>query len=133
MTLGCSNNIVNTAMSNVNNTEKPTFDLERAKTMINKRVLIGLTYYDHKGTFIEQKQMHGKIISVDDGSGLEIELEGSHKGETYSLPPDLRPFQEAKPGEYRERSTGEIVVDPDFLCSWIVTNPPPSSSTKEQS
>ena len=104
---------------------KPPFDLKRAKGMINKLVLIGLTYYSHKGEFIEQKQMHGKIISVDKHNGLKIELKGSREGETYWLPPDLRSFKEAKSGEYRERSTGDIVIDPDFLTSWEVTKPPP--------
>ena len=54
---------------NQNDEKSPYFDLRKAKTMINKQVLIGLTYYDHKGTFIEQKQMHGRIISVDSRQG----------------------------------------------------------------
>ncbi len=41
-------------------------------------------------------------------------------GGHYDLPPDVRTFEEARPGEYRLRSTGEIVVDPDFTSTWIV-------------
>jgi hypothetical protein len=110
---------------------KPYFDLERAKTMLNKRVLIGLTYYDHKGTFLEQKQMHGTIISVDEHRGLEISLEGSREGEIYMLPPDLRSLHEAKPGEYRERSTREIVINPDFTTTWVVNEPKPDFKPEE--
>ena len=101
--------------------EKPPFDLERAKTLIGKLVLIGLTYYDHDGNFLEQKQMHGRISSVDGKKGLAIALEGSRNGETYWLPPDLRSFREAKPGEYREHSTGEVVVNPDLTTTWEIT------------
>jgi hypothetical protein len=110
---------------------KPCFDLERAETMINKRVLIGLTYYDHKGAFLEQKQMHGTIISVDQHRGFEIALEGSREGEIYMLPPDLRSFHEAPPGEYHERSTGETIINPDFTTTWVINKPPPDFKSGE--
>jgi hypothetical protein len=112
--------------------DKPSFDLKRAKTMVDKRILVGLTYYDHEGKFIEQKQIHGKIISVDELKGFVVELEGSHKGETYSLPPDMKSFRKAEPGEYREHSTGDLIVDPDYMTSWVVTKPPPDIESKEK-
>jgi len=105
--------------------EQPVFNLKKAKTMVGKTILIGLTYYDHKGKFIEQKQMHGKIISVDNKRGFEIELEGTRKGEQYHLPPDLSSFKPANPGEYHEHTTGEVIVNPDYLTTWIVNKPPP--------
>jgi hypothetical protein len=112
-------------MTHDNNKNTPLpFDLERAKGMINKRVLIGLTYYDHNGIFLEQKQMHGTIISVDEHRGLEISLEGSREGEIYMLPPDLRSFREVPPGEYHERSTGETIINPDFTTTWVVNKSP---------
>jgi len=95
--------------------------------MINKRVLIGLTYIDHTDKCLEQKKMHGKIISVDKTNGIEIALEGSRDGEIYMLPPDLRSFHEAAPGEYREHSTGEIIVNPDFTTTWTITQKDPNS------
>jgi len=85
--------------------------------MINKRVLIGLTYIDHTDKCLEQKQMHGKIISVDKTNGIEIALEGSRDGEIYMLPPDLRSFHEAAPGE----------VNPDFTTTWTITQKDPNS------
>ena len=114
-----------------NSLNGPPFDLERATDMISKRVVIGLTYYDHEGTSLEQKQMHGKIVSVDARHGLEVELEGSHQGEIFWIPPNLQSFQEAKPGEYRERSTGEIVINPDLLTTWEVIKPPPKHKAKK--
>ena len=41
-------------------------------------------------------------------------------GEEEWLPPHLEAYQEAAEGEYRLRSTGEVVVDPDWLCTWTI-------------
>jgi hypothetical protein len=35
----------------------------------------------------------------------------------------MRAFQPAPPGEYRLKSTGEIVVDPDLLSTWTIRRP----------
>lgn len=41
-------------------------------------------------------------------------------GEILSLPSDLRAIEPAPEGEYRLHSTGEVVVNPDFLSTWTV-------------
>jgi hypothetical protein len=41
------------------------------------------------------------------------------------LPPDTRAFQKASPGEYRLKSTGEVVADPDYTAMWTLRSPPP--------
>jgi len=51
--------------------------------------------------------------------------------EDFTLPPDLSAFQKAQPGEYRLRRTGEVIVNPDYLCVWIVQAPPADSESKE--
>ena len=102
---------------------KPHFDTELASSFIGKHVLIGLTFLDDKDNFIEQKQMHGTIVVSDEHKGFGIELKGEHDVEMFWLPPDLRLFRKAPPGEYRLRSTGEVVVDPDLTCTWIVNKP----------
>jgi hypothetical protein len=42
-------------------------------------------------------------------------IERADNGQRVSLPPQL---QEAEPGEYRLRATGEVVVDPDYFARW---------------
>jgi hypothetical protein len=111
-------------MSNNERSGKPVGRLEKAKAIINKHVVIGLTYYDHEGTFLEQKQMHGKVISVDKNC-IMVELDGLRAGETFCLPRDLRAFRKASPGIYRLKSTGEEVVNPDYTTAWNITKPPP--------
>jgi hypothetical protein len=102
---------------------KPAFDRDRAAALIGKHVLIGVTTVDHDGKVLEQKQMHGTIALVDERRGVKIELKGARDGEEYWLPPDLSSFEDAPPGEYRLRSNGEVVVDPDLLSSWTVKKP----------
>ncbi|MBN7463153.1 hypothetical protein I3U64_23750, partial [Mycobacteroides abscessus subsp. abscessus] len=40
--------------------------------------------------------------------------------ETFTLPPAPESFSPAAPGEYRLRSTGEVITDPDYLATWTV-------------
>jgi len=96
-------------------------DQDLAASYIGKHLLIGITYLDHDGNFIEQKQFHGNIVRINEPEGIIIKLHGS--GQEYKLPPDLNALHEAPKGEYRLRSTGEIVVDPDLLTIWTLNKP----------
>ncbi len=87
--------------------------------LIGKTILIGLTYYTHDDVFIEQKQYWGTVVDTDETKIL-IHL---NNGELFTLPPDLSSTKVAPPGEYRLRSTGEIVVNPDYLTTWNINRP----------
>ena len=41
-------------------------------------------------------------------------------GAELELPSDLSSTKKARPGEYKLRSTDEIVINPDFLATWNV-------------
>jgi len=101
--------------------DRPEWDDGRARSMVGSLVVIGLTRANPDGDTFEQ--MLGTLKSADHDKGFEIELDGSRKGGVYWLPPHLDAFQQAAPGEYRLRSTGEIVVNPDYLATWIVEPP----------
>jgi hypothetical protein len=66
---------------------------------------------------VAQRQLVGTLSSVDPVRGIGFSLDG---GGTYRLPPDGRALEEACPGSYRLRSTGETVVDPDYTCTWTI-------------
>jgi len=86
--------------------------------LIGKILLVGITYYTHENKFIEQKQFYGTVIESNE-SIIRIK----QKDETiFSLPPDLRSTKRAPAGEYKLRSTGEVVVNPDFLATWDLFN-----------
>ena len=89
--------------------------------LLGKILLTGLTYYTHDDQFIEQKQFYGEVVEAND-RWIRLRLAD---GTDFTLPPDLRSTKPAKPGEYRLRSTGEIVVNPDFLSTWTIHKAPP--------
>lgn len=99
------------------------FDERKIDSLLNKHLIIGLTILDHEENLIEQQQIHGDIIRINIHEGVVVRLSGTN--EEYTLPPDLNAIRKAPPGEYRFRSTGEIVVNPDFMTMWTIKKPAP--------
>ncbi|MFL0811452.1 MAG: hypothetical protein K6L76_13620 [Agarilytica sp.] len=85
--------------------------------LINKIILIGITILDDNDELITQIQVYGPVIKVN-ADGIVI-LRNQTKSE-FSIPPDFENLLEAKSGEYNLRSTGETVINPDYLSSWTV-------------
>jgi hypothetical protein len=102
---------------------KPTFDESFAKALIGKYVLVGITTEDKRGEFKRQEQFHGTVESANEREGVRLSLRGLREGETKILPPATDVFEKADKGTYQLRSTGEQVVDPDFICTWLVKEP----------
>ncbi|MGN6308491.1 MAG: hypothetical protein ACTHNN_02910 [Xanthobacteraceae bacterium] len=101
--------------------DKRAWDEQKAASLDGALVLIGLTVEAPEGSTLSQ--FYGTVIEVDPRSGVLLRLEGTRSGETYRLPPDLNAFFPARPGEYRLRSIGEVVRDPDFTAQWTITPP----------
>jgi len=103
---------------------RPPWDQEEADWFIGKYVLVGITYLKSDGeTAKEQAQYHGRIVSADREKGFAIECEGAWAGRTMGLPPVTQAFFPANPGEYRLRSTGETIADPDLVTTWSLVEP----------
>ena len=99
-------------------------DWERAKQeWPGLVVLIGLTHLHRDGSLDRREQFYGQIVSVDPVDGIELDLSGQDAGERYWLPPDLRAFERAPPGDYTLTSSGQVVRDPDLLTQWTVESP----------
>ena len=98
--------------------DRPEFPKAMAWKIYGKRILVGLSCLDSMGNVTEQRQFHGEVIRASPQEGIVLRL---GDGAEYALPPDFRSVKEAKTGEYRLHSTGEIVVDPDFLATYTVT------------
>jgi hypothetical protein len=99
-----------------------TFDAALAESLIGKRVLVGITYENRRGEMMRTEQVFGTVSSADP-RGIRVALDGVRHGETKWLPPSTGVFRPAPRGEYRLRSTGEVVVDPDFTAQWTVKQP----------
>ncbi len=92
--------------------EKPiTFE-----ELVGKVILVGMTYYTKDDQPIEQRQFYGTVTQANESIIRFMQKNGTE----FSLPPDLSSAKRARPGKYQLRSTGEIVVDPDFLVTWNV-------------
>ncbi len=89
---------------------------------IGKSLLVGITYLDSDGEFIRQEQFWGRIAEAHK---CHIVIVRNDTGEAIELPPEV---EEADPGEYRLRSTGEVVVDPDYRATWEAQAPAPEAA-----
>ena len=99
------------------------WSVEVARELPGKMVLIGITYLRPDRSVLEQIQMFGRIEVADSVVGIVVALEGKRGGTKYTLPPDTRGIREAAPGEYALRSTGEVVVDPDYVVTYTGSKP----------
>lgn len=91
--------------------------MKEINNLINKILLVGIAILDEHDQLIEQFQVYGPIIRVN-AEGIVIRRNGTDT--EFSIPPDFDHITEVEPGEYRLRSTGEIVEDPDYVSSWTV-------------
>lgn len=101
--------------------EEHPWDASLAETLPGQSVLVGLAYFEVGAEEpFEQQQLFGRVVRADERNGILLSLEGQRAGEQFNLPPDTRSFREAELGEYRLRSTGEVVVNPDFTVTFSI-------------
>ena len=82
-----------------------------------KLFLIGLTFVDEEGKIIGQYQTHGTVARLTVDGFFKI-LREDHS--IFTIPYDKDTIKIAKGGEYREKTTGEIIRNPDFIMTWRV-------------
>jgi hypothetical protein len=100
---------------------EPPWDEDDAREFVGKYVLIGLTFENEKGDLLRRVQMHGRIVCADKREGIKVVLGGLRSGQEYILPPQTDAFKKASPGEYTLRSTQEVVMNPDLISNWVMT------------
>ena len=104
-------------MSNDIDEDHP-WDASLAKALPGQMVLLALAYFDVDAEEpFEQQQLLDRVVDADERKGILLSLEGQRAGEQFNLPPDTRAFRGAVPGEYRLRTTGEVLVNPDFTVT----------------
>ncbi len=102
---------------------RPSFDRAFAQELIGKYVLVGITVQDKRGEFKRREQFHGRVVSAEEESGIVLSLLGVRAGELKTLPPMTEVYEPAPRGTYSLKDTSEEVVDPDFTCTWTLTQP----------
>jgi hypothetical protein len=94
----------------------------KLKSLIGKNVVIGLNLLDNEGTLRGTNQVHGRIIRASRAEGIVVFLEEDQQ--EFRLPPQPSALQPAPPGQYREKRSGAVIENPDFLTVWdIITDP----------
>jgi hypothetical protein len=107
------------------------FDDKLAKRLIGKTLLVGITEQNYDESLIRRTQVFGTVVVADRSRGICLDR-GPESG-PYWLPPSTWGIQRAKPGVYTNRATGEVVTDPDYTGSWLVTAPKPKPARKAAS
>ncbi|MDG1416282.1 MAG: hypothetical protein P8J78_12270 [Maricaulis sp.] len=98
------------------------FDPFRPTKWLGKTVIIGLTYENDDGDLLGREQAWGIIDRFERGRDVVVELKGKRFGEVLCLPPDPKLFKRAPSGEYKLKETAEVLTDPDFLMTAIITH-----------
>ena len=97
-------------------------DRAAADVYVGKYILVGVTYVDQAGQVENSVQMHGVVESAAE-DGITIALKGERAGQSWTMPADLSAISPAQPGRYQLPETGEIIENPDFICTWMVQKP----------
>lgn len=82
-----------------------------------KVFLVGLTFVDQEGKVMEVYQTHGTVSKLTVDGFFKIRREDNS---IFTIPYNKDTIKAAKEGEYREKSTGEIIKNPDFIMTWEV-------------
>jgi hypothetical protein len=97
------------------------FDDALANDLVGKSLLVGITHTDSEGNMLRRSQVFGLVVIANRAKGICIR--DTQTSEEKWLPPDTRGIKPAPAGEYRNRATGEVVNDPDYLGSWTIAAP----------
>jgi hypothetical protein len=91
---------------------------ERLQHLLGTHLLAGITLRDADGGIVSLEQFHGTVTEVAHGVVVLAHTDGE-----VLLPAEPTAYSPARRGRYRLPS-GEVVVDPDYLCTWSVTPRP---------
>jgi len=92
---------------------------------VGKPVLISLTYLHHTGAVKRKIQLHGIVTRINEAV---IAVERQDTGDEFTIPTDLGALKVAAEGEYHLKPSGEVVVNPDYLAVWMVTEHDPDAA-----
>jgi hypothetical protein len=91
---------------------------ERLQYLVGARLLVGVTLRDRDGALVGQEQFCGRVLTVADG--VVVVERPQAPDEPAVLPADPAAYEKAAAGRYVLSTTGETVVDPDYVTSWDV-------------
>ena len=93
----------------------------REARWIGKILLLGIGYERPDGQNLGRAQLWGVVSRGDPAWGVEVELKGKQLGRRMHLPPEISLFKSGRRGEYVLAGTGEIIRDPDYVATVVLT------------
>jgi hypothetical protein len=97
-----------------------TSNADFAADLIGTHLVVGITHVDHAGNAVSHEQFHGQVIRASIAEGVVLV---DSAGKEHWVPLDREAFRPADPGAYTLKSTGETLVDPEWLSTWTVHPP----------
>ena len=84
------------------------------ESLIGQHILVGVTWVSQAGEVEGQSQFHGTVKAASPHGVIVLRADGKRD---FTLPPNPDFIKPAAPGHYRLRESGEVVEDPDLLCT----------------
>lgn len=86
--------------------------------LVNKTILVGLTHVNDNNEVLGHSEYFGKIIEASHEKGVVVYRYGVR--DFTSLPPLLENYIPGRKGKYTLKSSGLVIENPDFTCTWRV-------------
>ena len=111
--------------------EPVLLDWDNAKeNLLGTITVVEIQHLDATGVLMKHDHVYGRVIVADQEHGIRIEVLGqTFNGKMMILPAQLDSFTRPRPGSYKLRSTGEVVTDPHWFTTWMITD---TSAVKAQ-
>ncbi len=99
--------------------------LKKIEDTLQKRCLIGLTYFDINGKELKRQLLAGTVTAVDAEIGITLKLLSSDasditKDANFIIPATLSCWFTAPKGEFHTNHEQIKIKDPDFLVTWDI-------------
>jgi hypothetical protein len=92
--------------------------LDDLREMIGRRGAGGITDVGADGGVVTRDPFVGAVQEVEPLAATDRSAD-----EAFTPPPGPASFDRAQPGGYRLRSTGETMVDPEYVSTWTAQAP----------
>ena len=95
------------------------------ESLVGKHILVGLTWVTEAGQVERHSQFHGRV-KVATAQGVVVERADGRRD--FTLPPGAEFIKPAAPGHYRLRESGEVIEDPDLVCTMRMVAQPKTAA-----
>ena len=95
-------------------------------SILNKTVLVGLSYFDRHGELLQQQLLSGVVVETDKEKGIAVQLHQDQQSDDrqedkhFVLPASLSCWFTAPKGNYHTSNSSRKIENPDYLVTWDI-------------